>query len=80
MVKLYALTTCPWCKMTKQFLDEKGVEYDCVDVDKLAGDEQKQAVSEVENLTGKRSFPVVVIDDKVIQGYKPDAIMEALGK
>ncbi len=80
MVKVYALSTCPWCKMTKQFLDEKGVEYDVLDVDKLAGDEQKKAVSEVENLTGKRSFPVVVIDEKVIQGYKPDDIMEALGK
>ncbi len=80
MVKVFALSTCPWCKMVKQFLDEKGVKYDVLDVDKLSGDEQKQAVSEVEKLTGKRSFPVTVIDDKVVQGYKPEDILEALGK
>ncbi len=80
MVKLYALSTCPWCKKTKEFLDEKGVEYEIFDVDKLTGDEQKQALSEVDKLAGKRSFPVTVIDDTVIQGYKPDQILGALGK
>lgn len=80
MIKVYALSTCPWCKMLKQFLDEKDVEYEALDVDKISEDEQKQAVSEVEKLTGKRSFPVTVIGDKVIQGYKPDDITEALGK
>lgn len=50
MVKLYALSTCPWCKKVKQLLAEMGVPYDCVDVDKLAGAEQEQAVAEVERL------------------------------
>ena len=78
MIKLYALSTCPWCKKVKKFLDEKKIDYDFVDVDLVSGDEQKQALSEVEKLTGKRSFPVTVVNDKVIMGFKPEQIEEAL--
>ena len=78
MVKVYSLSTCPWCKKVKKFLDEKNVEYEVVDVDLVQGDEQKQALEEVEKLTGKRAFPVTVIKDEVISGYKEDKIQEAL--
>ncbi len=78
MVKVYSLSTCPWCKKVKKFLDEKNVDYEVVDVDLAQGDEQKQALEEVEKLTGKRAFPVTVIDDEVISGYKEDKIEEAL--
>lgn len=78
MVKVYSLSTCPWCKKVKKFLDEKDVEYEVVDVDLAQGDEQKQALEEVEKLTGKRAFPVTVINDEVISGYKEDKIEEAL--
>ena len=30
-VFLYALSTCGWCKKTKAFLNEQGVEYSYVD-------------------------------------------------
>jgi glutaredoxin-like protein NrdH len=26
-IKVYALSTCPWCKKTKQLLNDFGVEY-----------------------------------------------------
>ncbi|MGM0652958.1 MAG: glutaredoxin family protein [Bacillota bacterium] len=78
MIKVYALSTCPWCKKVKKFLDEKKVEYDVIDVDLAQGEEQKQALEEVEKLTGKRSFPVTVVNDEVILGYKEDKIAEAL--
>ncbi len=78
MVKVYALSTCPWCKKVKKYLDDKHVAYDAIDVDLAQGDEQKQALEEVEKLTGKRAFPVTVINDQVISGYKEDKIEEAL--
>ncbi|MFA7467564.1 MAG: glutaredoxin family protein [Desulfotomaculaceae bacterium] len=78
MVKVYALTTCPWCKKVKQLLDEKGINYQAVDVDLLIGDEQNQVLGEVEKLTGKRSFPVTVINDVVVEGFKSEDILEAL--
>ena len=38
-LKLFALSTCPWCRKTKQLLDELGVEYNFVDVDLLPANE-----------------------------------------
>ncbi len=78
MVKLYALSTCPHCKKAKQFLDDKKVDYQVVDVDLAKGREQKEALEEVERLTGRKSFPVIVINEIVVQGYKPEEIEGAL--
>ncbi len=78
MVKVYALSTCPWCKKVKRYLDDKSVEYAAVDVDLIQGEEQKEALAEVEKLTGRRAFPVTVINDRVIQGYKEDELEGAL--
>ena len=78
MVKVYALSTCPWCKKVKRYFDDHQVQYDCIDVDLAQGEEQKTALEEVEKLTGRRSFPVTVIGEAVIQGYKEDEIERAL--
>jgi glutaredoxin-like protein NrdH len=78
MVKVYSLSTCPWCKKLKKYLDEKEIQYEATEVDLAQGDEQKKALEEVEKLTGKRSFPVTVIKGKAISGFKPDEIEGAL--
>lgn len=78
MIKVYALSTCPWCKKVKKYLDDKNVEYEFVDVDLAQGEDQKKALDELEKLTGKRSFPVTVIDEEVILGFKEDQLEEAL--
>ncbi|MFO7952598.1 MAG: glutaredoxin family protein [Bacillota bacterium] len=78
MVKVYALSTCPWCKKVKKLLDDRGINYDVIDVDLAQGEEQKKALKEVEDLTGKRSFPVTVINNQVIQGFKQEEIAGAL--
>ncbi len=78
MVKVYSLSTCPWCKKVKRFLDEKSVQYEAIDVDLAEGEEQKKALEEVEKLTGSRSFPVTVVGEAVIRGFKEDELNEAL--
>ena len=80
MVKVYALSTCPWCKKVKELLDDQEATYDAVDVDLLTGDEQKQVVKEVEDLSGGRTFPVTVINEEVIVGFKKEEIIEELKK
>jgi len=79
MIKLYALSTCPWCKKAKQLLTDKGASFTAVDVDLLSGNEQEQALQEIDKIVDKRSFPILVIDDKVIQGYQEEKILEAIG-
>lgn len=78
MVKLYALSTCPWCRKTKQFLDQKGVSYEFFDVDLLGGKEKEEAVDEIKKLAGDVVFPVLSVNGKVIVGYKPEEMTKAL--
>jgi glutaredoxin-like protein NrdH len=78
-VKLYALSTCPHCKCTKQFLSDCGVKFDCTDVDKVPKEDVAAIFEEVKRLTSRCSFPTIVIGDKVIVGNREDQIREALG-
>jgi glutaredoxin-like protein NrdH len=78
-VKVYALSTCPYCRRTKRFLDENGVRYAVVDVDLLPDEEQDDALAEVERLSGRQSFPVIVIGDEVVVGHDQDRLRKALG-
>jgi len=76
--KVYALSTCPYCKRTKRFLDEHKIVYDCVDVDLLDDAKQDDVLEEIEKLTGKRSFPVVVIGSDIIVGHDEEKLRKAL--
>lgn len=76
--KVYALSTCPYCKRTRRFLDEHKIAYDCIEVDQLDDDEQEKTVEEIEKLTGKRAFPVVVIGREIIVGHDEEKLRKAL--
>jgi len=77
-VKLYALSTCPYCRMTKKYLDENSIEYALTEVDTLDGDEKQAAIDEVKKVSGGTSFPVLVVDEEVIVGFNKVRIKEAL--
>lgn len=78
-VKIFALSTCPYCRRTKRFLSENGIEFDAVDVDLLDDDEQDRALEEVEGLTGKHSFPVVIVGSDIIVGHNEEKLRKVLG-
>ena len=76
---LYALSTCVWCKKTKQLLKDLGVDYDYVFVDLAQGKDQEEAEQELRKWNPDGSFPTLVIDNKeCIVGYKPDEIKQRL--
>ena len=78
-VVLYALSTCAWCKMTKQFLKDNDVEYEYIDVD-LCQEEDKQKIREhIQSKGGPLSYPTIIVDDNVlITGFRKDKLQEAL--
>jgi glutaredoxin len=76
---VYALSTCGHCRAAKKLLEQKGVEYDFVDVDLLSKEELKQVLEEVAKVNPQRSFPTLVIGEKVVVGNREDEILEALG-
>jgi glutaredoxin len=79
-VKLYTLSTCPWCKKTKRFLSEHDIPFTYVDYDLASADEQHQIEAEIKRYTGSGvSFPYAVIQGVVVLGYDPDRYRELLG-
>lgn len=79
-VVLYALSTCGWCRMAKELLAEAGVEHEYVDVDLCAGEERTRVTAEVRRLNPRCNYPVLVVGDRVIVGYDPEKIREALAR
>ena len=75
---LYALSTCVWCRKTRQLLDQLGVEYQYVDIDLLQGEEKTKTTEEVKKLNPRCSFPTLSINAQCIVGFDEKKIEEAL--
>jgi glutaredoxin-like protein NrdH len=76
-VRLYALSTCVWCKRTKRLLDNLGVDYDCVDVDLLSGADEARVMQEVDRFNPGGGFPLIVIDNRdIIAGFDEQRIRQ----
>ncbi|HDR74358.1 MAG TPA: glutaredoxin family protein [Methanoculleus sp.] len=78
-VLLYALSTCQWCRKTKELLIELGVAFDYIYVDLLEGSELETVFEEVKTYNPRVSFPTLVINGRSIAGFQEEAIREALG-
>lgn len=77
---LYALSTCGWCKMTRGWLDENHVEYECIYVDHLSKEDRDDLVAKIQERIGRRpAFPTVVCGDKYVVGFNKDQLKEMLG-
>lgn len=73
-ITIYTTSICPYCRMTKEYLKSKGLEYAEVDV----GEDQKKA-EELVRTTGETGVPQINIDGKWVLGFdKPR--LEALLK
>jgi glutaredoxin-like protein NrdH len=79
-IQLYALSTCIWCKKTKELLNELGVEYYYIFVDLLNEKDKDKVIKEIKKWNPNCSYPTLVINDKnCIVGYKEDEIKQVLG-
>jgi glutaredoxin-like protein NrdH len=78
-VKIFTLSTCSHCKATKKFLNENGITFESIDVDQVQGTQRENILKEVVKYNPQRSFPTIIIGDKIIVGFKEDDIREALG-
>jgi glutaredoxin-like protein NrdH len=78
-VTLYALSTCVWCKMTKQYLKDNNIEYEYLDVDLCNPEEKEKARQQILRKGGMLSYPTTIVDDKtLITGFRKDLLKEAL--
>jgi len=79
-VRLYAISTCGWCRRVKEWLGERGVEYEYVDVDLCSRDEKREVTAFLKERGLPLTFPLVVVDGSTfISGYRPEELSRALG-
>lgn len=72
---LYTLSTCIWCKKTKQLLENLGIDYFYIDVDLLEGAEKAKIAAELKVWNPQSSFPTLVINnEKCIVGFNEEKI------
>ena len=72
-VIVYSTSTCPYCKMAKEFLQEKKIDYEDVNV----GDAPDRAAEMIQK-SGQQGVPVIDIDGKIIIGFDKEAMKKAL--
>jgi glutaredoxin-like protein NrdH len=78
-VFLYTLSTCVWCKMTKQFLKDNEVGFEYVDVDLSTEEEKDKIRKEIQAKGGSLNYPTAIIDEKkVITGFRKDLLKKEL--
>ena len=73
-VKVYSTATCPYCQMLKDFLNEKKVPFENVDVGA-----NREAAIEMRDKSGQMGVPVLDIEGKIIVGFDKAAISKELG-
>jgi glutaredoxin 3 len=70
---VYSTPTCPWCHKVKNYLKEKNIAFEDIDV---SLDEKR--VDEMFKKSGQMGVPVIDINGKIIVGFDVLAIDEAL--
>jgi glutaredoxin 3 len=72
-VIIYTTTWCPFCNEAKNYLNSKGIPFEekNVEID-------LQAREEMIEKSGQLGVPVIDIDGKIIVGFSPEEIEEAL--
>ncbi|MGO1470213.1 MAG: glutaredoxin family protein [Tissierella sp.] len=73
-IVLYTSSTCPYCTLAKEYLEEKGAEYTEKNVQK-----DPEARKELMAM-GHMGVPVVVIDEEEIVGFDKNKIDLAMDK
>jgi len=63
-VKVYSTPTCPWCHRAKDYLNNKGVQFEDIDVSK-----NPEKAQEMVKISGQMGVPVIIIDNEVVIGF-----------
>ncbi|MBI4709440.1 MAG: glutathione S-transferase N-terminal domain-containing protein [Candidatus Portnoybacteria bacterium] len=73
MIKVYSTPTCPYCVTLKNFLKEKGFEFEDIDVSF-----DQKAAQEMIDKSGQMGVPVSDIDGQIVIGFDREKICQLL--
>ena len=68
-IRLYVKSFCGWCREAKDWLDERGIAYDEINVsaDRVAFDEMRR-------LTGQSKAPCIEVDGEWLADFGADEL------
>jgi len=72
-VRLFTSPSCPFCYSLKDFLKEKGIEFEEIDVSK-----DEKAKEEMIKKTGRLEAPIIEIDGQIVVGFDKEKICKLL--
>jgi len=72
-VKVFSTNFCPYCKMAKEFLKEKNIPFEDVNVQ-----ENQEAARELVEKSGQMGVPVIEIDGEIVIGFNVERIKSIL--
>ena len=70
MLDLFVLETCPYCKKVMKYMDENNIKYNKINI------ENKESEESLIQIGGKRQVPFLVDNDRNIQMYESNDIIE----
>jgi glutaredoxin 3 len=70
-VRLFIKPYCGWCHKASNWLDQRGIDYEEVDV---IADES--AYDEMIRLSGQELAPVIDVDGEILADFGPDQLAE----
>jgi len=73
MVKIFITPACPYCFTLKEFLKEKGIEFEEIDVSK-----DEKARDEMIKKSGRLEAPIIEIDGQIVVGFDKEKIVKLL--
>jgi len=73
MVKVYSTPACPYCFTLKEFLKEKGIDFEDIDVSK-----NEAILQEMVQKSGQMGVPVIEIDGQIVVGFDREKILKLL--
>ena len=79
-ITIFTLSTCMWCKKCKKWLNDNGIKYRYVDVDKIQFSQKAEIMDYLkENYQSRISYPFMICDKKdVVVGYDPNKYEELM--
>jgi glutaredoxin 3 len=73
---MYSTTYCGYCRRAEELLRRRGVPVETIDVT----DDLSARAALVRRAEGRRTVPVIFIDDQLIGGYQELAALAASGE
>ena len=79
-VQMFSFTTCPFCRRAKDYLDEKGISYDAMELDELPDNQGNEIRAVLGKKTRRTSVPSIFVKGTYIGGCNDGPGLLPLGE